>query len=149
MTVRLVPRTRGDAFALDNLQVQLLAGVLLAVDAADRDLLAPGGYVPSHVCTAWSDALFPALQDLVLVETWDADRAQLRPVAVLRAPVSLERGQRRRRPEGPGPWAGLPLVHERTAVMETPFGALLLQLAAWLGTCGGCTVLPGLPTARP
>ena len=147
MTVRLVPRARADPLALDNLQVQLVAGALLAVQAPDRDLLAPRAYVPSHVCTAWSDALFPALQDLVLVELWDARRAQLRPAAVLRAPVSLERGQRRRRPEGPGPWAGLPLVHERTAVVETPFGALLLQLAAWLGTCGGCTVLPGAPPA--
>ncbi len=142
MTVRLVPRTRADAFALNNLQVALLAGALLAAEAPDRDLLAPHAYVPSHVCTSWSDALFPALSDLVLVELWDAARGQLRPTAVLRAPVSLERGYRRGRPEAPDPWAGLPLLHERTGLMETPLGPLLLSLAAWLGTCGGCHVLP-------
>jgi hypothetical protein len=142
VTVRLVPRTRADPFPLNNLQVQLLAGALLAVEAPDRDLLAPRAYVPSHVCSAWSDALFPALSDLVLVELWDDRRAQLRPAAVLRAPVSLERGYRRRRADAPDPWARLPLVHERTSLMETPLGPLLLSLAAWLGTCGGCTVTP-------
>ena len=142
MTVRLVPRTRADTFPLNNLQVSLLAGALLAVEAPDRDLLAPRAYVPSHVCTSWSDALFPGLSDLVLIELWDAQRAQLRPAAVLRAPVSLERGYRRRRPDAPDPWAGLPLLHERTGLMETPLGPLLLSLAAWFGTCGGCTVTP-------
>ena len=143
MTVRLVPRTRADDVRLNNLQVQLLAGALLAVEAPDRDLLAPRAYVPSQVCTAWSDQLFPALSDLVLVEVWDPRRAQLRPSAVLRAPVSLERGYRRRRPDAPDPWAALPLLHERTGVMETPLGPLLLSLASWFGTCGGCTVDPG------
>ena len=116
MTVRLVARTRADAVLLNNLQVSLLAGALLAVDAPDRDLLAPRAYVPSHVCSAWSDALFPALADLVLVELWDAQRAQLRPAAVLRAPVSLERGGRRRRPEAADPWA-------RTAAAARAHGA--------------------------
>jgi hypothetical protein len=143
VTVTLVPRTRADAFRLNNLQVQLFAAALLAVGAPDRDLLAPRGYVPSQVCTAWSDQLFPALSDLVLVELWDVRRAQLRPRAVLRAPVSLERGQRRRVPPAPDPWASLPLLHERTGVMETALGPLLLSLASWLGTCGGCTVDPG------
>lgn len=143
MTVRLVPRTRADVVRLNNLQVQLFAGALLAVDAPDRDLLAPAAYVPSQVCTAWSDRLFPALQDLVLVELWDARRAQLRPAGVLRARVSLERGYRRRGREVPDPWAALPVLHERTGVMETPFGPLLLSLASWLGLCGGCTVDPG------
>ena len=77
------------------------------------------------------------------MELWDPQRAQLRPRAVLRAPVSLERGYRRRRPDAPDPWAALPLLHERTGVMETPLGPLLLALAAWFGTCGGCTVDPG------
>lgn len=141
MTVSLLART-GPAFRLNNLQVALLAGALEAVDAPDRDLLAPQAYVPSHVCLAWSDALFPALSDLVLVELWDDARAQLRPRAVVRAPVSLQRGQRRRR-EPPEPWSGLPPLHERTSVMESPLGPLLLSLASWLGTCGGCTVVPG------
>ena len=141
----LVPRTRADAFRLNNLQVALFAGALQAVDAPDRDLLAPRGYVPSSVCSAWADRLFPALSDLVLVELWDARRAQLRPRAVLRARVSLERGHRRRpRPEdAPDPWSVLPLLHERTGVMETPLGPLLLSLASWLGTSGGCSVVPG------
>lgn len=143
MTVRLVPRTRADVFPLNNLQVQLLAGALLAVEAPDRDLLAPRAYVPSSICTVWSERLFPALGDLVLVELWDPQRAQLRPRAVLRAPVSLERGYRRRRPDAPDPWAALPPLHEGTGVMETPLGPLLLALAAWFGTCGGCTVDPG------
>ena len=141
MTVTLVPRTRVEAFRLNNLQVQLVAGALLAVGAPDRDLLAPRAYVPSQVCSAWSGALFPALSDLVLVELWDRGRAQLRPRAVLRAPVSLQRGHRHR--ASVDPWAGLPALHERTNVMETPLGPLLLSLAAWLGTCGGATVDPG------
>ncbi len=155
----LVPRTRADGFRLNNLQIALVAGALLAVEAPDRDLLAPRAYVPSQVCTAWSDRLFPALSDLVLVELWDPRRAQLRPRAVLRAStrgrdgdrgrggggdrVSLERGHRRRPQTAPDPWAALPVLHERTGVMETPFGPLLLSLASWLGTCGGCTVDPG------
>ena len=143
MTVHLVPRARADVVLLNNLQVRLFAGALLAVDAPDRDLLAPRTYVPSQVCTAWSDRLFPALSDLVLVELWDPRRAQLRPAGVLRAPVSLERGQRRRARPAPDPWAALPPLHERTGVMETPLGPLLLSLASWLGLCGGCTVDPG------
>lgn len=143
MTVTLVPRTRADAFRLNNLQVSLLAGALLAVEAPDRDLLAPRAYVPSQICTAWSERLFPALSDLVLVELWDDRRAQLRPRAVLRAPVSLERGHRRRHHDAPDPWAALPPLHERTGAMQTPLGPLLLSLASWLGTCGGCTVDPG------
>ena len=137
LLARVGPDTR-----LNNLQVALLAGALLAVDAPDRDLLAPEAYVPSAVCSAWSDRLFPALSDLVLVEVWHARRAQLRPWSVVRAPVSLQRGQRRRR-DAPDPWAGLPPLHERTGVMETPLGPLLLSLASWFGTCGGCTVRPG------
>ena len=142
MTVALVPRTRADPFRLNNLQVALFAGALQAVEAPDRDLFAPRAYVPSAVCSAWADRLFPALGDLVLVELWDAQRAQLRPRLVVRAPVSLERGRSRRAVPG-DPWSGLPPLHERTGVMETPLGPLLLDLAAWLGTCGGCTVEPG------
>lgn len=143
MTVTLVPRTRADPVRLNNLQVALFASALLAVQAPDRDLLAPRAYVPSQVCSAWSDRLFPALSDLVLVELWDDRRAQLRPRAVLRARVSLQRGHRQRTRDAPDPWAALPLVHERTGVMETPLGPLLLSLASWLGICGGCTVDPG------
>jgi hypothetical protein len=143
VTVTLVPRTRLDHVRLNNLQVSLFAGALLAVAAPDRDLLAPRAYVPSQVCAAWSSQLFPALSDLVLVELWDARRAQLRPRAVLRAPVSLERGHRKRGQDAPDPWSALPPLHERTGIMETPLGPLLLSLAAWLGTCGGCTVDPG------
>jgi len=141
VTVSLVPRQRVGPFRLNNLQVSLLAGALLAVAAPDRDLLAPRAYVPSHVCSAWSDALFPALSDLVLVEVWDPQRAALRPRALVRAPVSLERGHRRR--DTPDPWAHVPPLAERTGVMETPLGPLLLSLASWLGTCGGCSVEPG------
>ena len=139
----LVPRSRAEVFRLNNIQVTLVAGALLAVDAPDRDLLAPQAYVPSQVCTSWSDRLFPALSDLVLVELWDGYRAQLRPRTLLRAPVSLERGHRRRHHEAPDHWAQLPPLHERTGVMETPLGPLLLSLASWLGTCGGATVHPG------
>jgi len=143
MTVTLVPRTRADAFRLNNTQVSLLASALLAVGAPDRDLLAPRAYVPSQVCTSWSDRLFPALTDLVLVELWDGRRAQLRPWAVLHAPISLVRGHGRRHRDDPDPLAGVPALHERTPVMETPLGPLLLSLASWLGTCGGLTVDPG------
>ena len=143
MTVSLVPRHRVPAFRLNNLQVALLAGALLAVDAPDRDLFAPRAYVPSQVCSTWSDRLFPALADLVLIEVWDPERAQLRPRAVVRAPVSLERGHKQRRRETADPWAGLPPLHERTGVMETPLGPLLLDLASWFATCGGCSVDPG------
>lgn len=139
MTVSFVARTRSDPFRLNNLQVSLLAGALLAVDAPDRDLLAPRAYVPSHVCSAWSDRLFGSLSDLVLVEVWDPQRAQLRPRAVVRAPVSLQRG---RRAQEVDPWAALPLA-ERTGLMESPLGPLLLSLASWLGTCGGCSIDPG------
>jgi len=143
VTVSLVPRHRVPAFRLNNLQVALLAGALLAVDAPDRDLFAPRAYVPSQVCSTWSDRLFPALADLVLIEVWDPERAQLRPRAVVRAPVSLERGHKQRRRETADPWAGLPPLHERTGVMETPLGPLLLDLASWFATCGGCSVDPG------
>lgn len=143
MTVTLVPRTRADVVRLNNVQVSLFAAALLAVSAPDRDLLAPKAYVPSQVCSSWSDLLFPAVGDLVLVELWDARRAQLRPRAVLRAPVSLERGHRKRRDHPVDPWAALPMLHERTGVMETPLGPLLLSMAGWLGSCGGCTVHPG------
>lgn len=147
MTVSLVPRHRSaDAtpFRLNNLQVALFAGALVAIAAPDRDLLAPQAYVPSQVCQAWSDGLFPALSDLVLVELWDARRAQLRPRGLLRARVSLEHSSRRRRSAPPPePWAGLPPLAERTPVMQTPLGPMLLGLASWLGTCGGCTVEPG------
>lgn len=138
----LVGRTRVDAVRLNTLQVQLLASAFLAAPAPDRDLLAPRAYVPSSVCLGWSQALFDALPDLVLVEVWDPRRAQLRPRGVVRAPVSLQRGQRRRGPS-PDPWAGLPPLAERTAVVETPLGPLLLHLASWFGTAGGCTVDPG------
>jgi len=148
VTVTLVPRTHVAVFRLNNLQISLFAGALLAVDAPDRDLLAPRAYVPSQVCTAWSERLFPALSDLVLIELWDAARAQLRPRAALRAPVSLERGHRRRQRESADPWAALPPLHERTGAMESPLGPLLLALASWLGACGGCTVLPG-PAPSP
>lgn len=139
MSVSFVARARTDAFRLNNLQVALLAGALLAVDAPDRDLLAPRAYVPSHVCSAWSGRLFGSLSDLVLVEVWDRQRAQLRPRAVLRAPVSLQRG---RGVPPVDPWAGLPLA-ERTSLMGSPLGPLLLSLASWLGTCGGCSIEPG------
>lgn len=141
VTVQLVPRTRAEPFRLNNLQVALLAGALIAVGAPDRDLLAPKAYVPSHVCAAWADALFPALGDLVLIELWDDQRAQLRPRGLVRAPVPLQRGQRRH--ERADPWAHVPPLAERTGVMETPLGPLLLSLASWLATCGGCTVDPG------
>jgi len=143
VTVQLVARSRVLPFRLNNLQVALLAGALLAVDAPDRDLFAPRSYVPSQVCSTWSERLFPALSDLVLVELWDPQRAQLRPRAVVRAPVSLERGHRPRRPPDADPWAGLPPLHERTGVMETPLGPLLLDLASWFATCAGCSVDPG------
>lgn len=147
MTVSLVPRHRtADAlpFRLNNLQVALFAGALVAVAAPDRDLLAPRSYVPSQICLAWSDGLFPALSELVLIEVWDPRRAQLRPRALRRAPVSLEHSHRLRRTAPvQDPWAGLPPLAERTPVMETPLGPLLLALASWLGTCGGCSVEPG------
>ena len=151
VTVTLRSRTGLAPQRLNTVQIALFAGALLAVDAPDRDLLAPEAYVPSQVCTAWSDRLFPALSDLLLVEVWDPRRAQLRPRAVVRAPVSLERGQRSRRRPPEDPWAGLPPLAERTGVMETPLGPLLLQLASWLATCGGCTVQPGgdRPRGRP
>lgn len=141
MTVALVGRARPDAVRLSTLQVQLLASALIAADAPDRDLLAPQAYVPSQVCAAWSQALFAALPDLVLVHVWDARRAQLRPTGLVRAPVSLQRGVRRRPP--PDPWAGLPPLAERTGVMDDPLGPLLLHLAGWLATSGGVSVLPG------
>jgi len=142
VTVSLVPRTGVPPIRLNLLQVNLLGSALAAAGAPDRDLLAPDAYVSSSVCLSWSDALFAALGDLVLVEVWDDQRAQLRPRAVLHAPVSLTRGSRRR-PVQPDPWAGLPPLAERTGVMDTPLGPLLLSVAAWLGTCGGCTVSPG------
>jgi hypothetical protein len=141
VSVTLVARTRLDDLRLSTLQVQLLAGALQVAEAQDLDLLAPRAYVPSHVYSAWSAALFAALQDLVLVEVWDAERAQVRPAAVVRAPVSLQRGVRRRPP--PDPWAGLPPLADRTRVTQTPFGPLLLHVAGWLGTSGGCTLAPG------
>ncbi len=141
MSVTLVARTRLDDLRLSTLQVQLLAGALQVAEAQDLDLLAPRAYVPSHVYSAWSAALFAALQDLVLVEVWDAERAQVRPAAVVRAPVSLQRGVRRR--PLPDPWAGLPPLADRTQVTQTPFGPLLLHVAGWLGTSGGCTLAPG------
>ncbi|MCW2777882.1 MAG: hypothetical protein JWN17_1607, partial [Frankiales bacterium] len=72
---------------------------------------------------------------------WDDSRAQLRPVGVVRAPVSLQRGTRRH--PAPDPWAGLPPLAERTALMDDPLGPLLLHLASWLATCGGLQLLPG------
>ena len=141
MTVQLVGRSRPDAARLSTLQVQLLASALIAADAPDRDLLAPQAYVPSHVCATWSQALFDALPDLVLVHVWDDRRAQLRPTGLVRAPVSLQRGARRR--PAPDPWHGLPPLAERTRVMDDPLGPLLLHLAGWLVMSGGVSVLPG------
>lgn len=132
----LVPRVRADPLRLSTLQVRLVAGALRTVEAPDRDLLAPLAYVPSQVCTAWADRLFPALSHMVLVEVWDPQRAQLRPRAVVRAPVPPSRG---RRVPAADPWVGLPLA-ERTPVAESPLGPLLLTVAGWLGSCGGCTV---------
>lgn len=141
MTVQLVGRARPDPVRLSTLQVQLVASALIAGEAPDLDLLAPRAYVPSHVCADWSSALFGVLPDLVLVHVWDDRRAQLRPTGLVRAPVSLQRGSRRRPP--PDPWAGLPPLAERTRVMDDPLGPLLLHLAGWLGTSGGLTLLPG------
>lgn len=135
----LVPRVRADPFRLSTLQVRLVAGALRTVEAPDRDLLAPQAYVPSQVCSAWADRLFPALSGLVLVQVWDPQRAQLRPRAVVRAPVPPHRS---RRAPAADPWVGLPLA-ERTPVAESPVGPLLLALAGWLASCGGCTVGPG------
>lgn len=141
VTVQLVGRARLDPLRLSTLQVQLLASALIAADAGDRDLLAPQGYVPSHVCAAWSQRLFDVLPDLVLVHVWDDRRAQLRPTGLVRAPVSLQRGSRRR--PLPDPWAGLPPLAERTGVMDDPLGPLLLHVAAWLATCGGASLRRG------
>jgi hypothetical protein len=141
VSVLLTPRSRPDPLRLSTLQVQLLASALLAAAAPDRDLLAPAAYVPSGVCAAWSTALFDALPDLVLVHVWDDARAQLRPQAVVRAPVSLQRG--RRHGARADPWAGLPPLAERTAIMDDPLGPLLLSVAGWLATSGGCTLGPG------
>lgn len=141
MSVQLVGRSRLDPLRLSTLQVQLLASALIAAHAPDRDLLAPAAYVPSQVCAAWSQALFDAVPDLVLVHVWDDQRAQLRPQGVVRAPVSLQRGGRHGR--RPDPWADLPPLAERTGLMDDPFGPLLLHVAGWLGTSGGCTVSPG------
>jgi hypothetical protein len=113
VSVLLTGRSRPDPLRLSTLQVQLLASALLAAAAPDRDLLAPAAYVPSGVCGAWSTALFDALPDLVLVHVWDDARAQLPPLA------------------------------ERTAVMHDPLGPLLLSVAGWLATSGGCTLGPG------
>jgi hypothetical protein len=140
VTVQLVGRARPDPVRLSTLQVQLLAAALIAAQAPDRDLLAPRAYVPSQVCAAWSTALFDALADLVLVHVWDDARAQLRPRGVVRAPVSLQRGRHTPRSD---PWAGLPPLAERTGVMEDPLGPLLLDLAGWLATCGGCSITRG------
>lgn len=140
MTVQLVGRIRADPLRLSTLQVQLLVSALIAAHAPDRDLLAPRAYVPSSVCAAWSDALFAALPDLVLVHLWDHPRAQLRPRAVVHAPVSLQRGRHGPRRD---PWEDLPPLAERTSLMEDPLGPLLLQLAGWLATCGGATVTGG------
>ena len=142
MTVQLVGRARLDPLRLSTLQVQLLASALLVAAAPDRDLLAPQAYVPSQVCAAWSQALFDALPDLVLVHVWDDRRAQLRPSGLVRAPVSLVRGSRRRTPP-PDPWAGLPPLAERTGLMDDPLGPLLLHVAGWLATCGGASVQRG------
>ena len=143
MTVQLVGRARPDPVRLSTLQVQLLASALIAAEAPDRDLLAPQAYVPSQVCAAWSQALFDVLPDLVMVHVWDDRRAQLRPTGLVRAPVSLQRGSRRRPPPSADPWRGLPPLAERTPVSQTPLSGLLLSLATWLGTCGGCTLEPG------
>ncbi|MCW2778650.1 MAG: hypothetical protein JWN17_2375 [Frankiales bacterium] len=142
MTVQLVGRARPDPVRLSTLQVQLLASALMAGHAPDRDLLAPGAYVPSHVCASWSEALFAVLPDLVVAHVWDDRRAQLRPLGVVRAPVSLQRGGHRKR-HTPDPWTALPPLAERTALMDDPLGPLLLHLAGWLATCGGFQLAPG------
>lgn len=139
MSVVLVGRSRPDTYRMNSLQISLVASTLIAVDAADRDLFAPHGYVPSHVCTAWSTAVLAGLPDLVLVEVWDAPRATVRPWAVVRTPVALQRGRR----TTADPWAALPALAERTPVAATPFSGTLVGLATWLGTCGGCTLEPG------
>lgn len=139
MTVQLHGRVRVDGVRLSTLQVQLVAAALIAAEAPDRDLWAPLAYLPSHVCLAWSQALFTALPDLVLVHVWHEQRAQLRARAVVRAPVSLQRGRR----HAPDPWQALPPLAERTRVMDDPFGPLLLHLAEWFGTCGGARLGPG------
>lgn len=138
MTVQLDGRSRPDPQRLSTLHVQLLAAALIAAGAPDRDLLAPQAYVPSQVCTSWSSALYATLPDLVLMSVWDERRAQLRPRGVVRAPVSLQRGGRHA--PSPDPWAGLPPLAERTRIMDDPLGPLLLHLAGWLATSGGCTV---------
>ena len=143
MAVHLVGQRRPDAFVVNNLQIRLVASALAASSAPSLELLAPHAYVPSHVCEQWSEALFGTLSDLVLVEVWDERRAQLRPLFCLLPPVSLQRGARRGRRPVPDPWAALPPMSERTPVQLTPFGPVLLSLASWLGTCGGCSVVPG------
>ena len=141
MAVHLVPQRRPDSFVLNNLQVTLVASAMRAVHAQHLELFAPEAYLPSHVCEEWSNLLFPALNDLVLIELWNHQRAQLKPSYVLLPKVSLQRGTKRRTP-APDPWSALPLLAERTLVVETPLGPMLLALAAWLSTCGGCSVVP-------
>ncbi|MCW2620492.1 MAG: hypothetical protein JWL64_94 [Frankiales bacterium] len=141
MTVTLHARNGGPAFRLNNLQVQLVASALIAVHAPDRELWAPEAYIPSTVCTSWSDRLFPELSNLVVIEVWDNQRAHLRPRGVVLVPPPPE--GRRRKESPPDPYAGVAPYAERTRLMETDFGQLVLALATWWGVSGGCTVDPG------
>jgi len=140
----LRPRLLPGAFALNGLQRRLLVAALLAAGAADLDLLAPDGYVPSAVGEEWARALFDAIPELVLVEAWDAARAQLRPLTVRRVPrhpVAPPRPRFGHPPPPPrGPDPGLPPWAERTPVLQTPLGPLLQSFAAWVGTSGGFAV---------
>jgi hypothetical protein len=141
VTVTLHARHGGTEIRLNNLQVALVASALIAVGAEDRELWAPDAYIPSQVCTAWSDRLFPRLSQLVLIEVWDPQRALLRPRGLVVVPPPTE-GKKRRDPT-PDPYAGVEPYAERTPVAETPLGELLLSLASWWGLSGGCTVDPG------
>lgn len=141
VAVHLIPQRRPDPFICNNLQVRLVASALAAVGAPNLEFFAPNAYLPSQLCEQWSNLLFPALNDLVLIHVWDGQRAHLRPSYVLLPRVSLQRGTKRGRPTV-DPWATLPLLAERTQVSETPLGPLLLAFAAWLSTCGGCSVVP-------
>ena len=131
---RLLPQP----FVLNGAQARLTVAALAAAGAGDLDLLARGTYVPSGVTQTWSAALFEAVPELVLIETWSEQRAQLRPVTVVRV-RGVPAGHRRRGPAA-DPYAGLPPLAEHTPVLRTPLGPLLQSLAVWTGTCGGCEV---------
>jgi hypothetical protein len=141
VAVTLHARNGGESFRLNNLQVQLVASALIAVAAPDRELWAPDTYIPSTVCTSWSDRLFPELSNLMVIEVWDPQRALLRPRGILRVAPRPE--GKRHKDATPDPYAGVAPYAERTRLMETELGQLVLALATWWGVSGGCTVDPG------